>query len=223
VKSKITVICGHYGCGKTNLALNLAVEAAKSGRRSVIVDMDIVNPYFRSSDYAAFLEKHGVKLIAPVFANTTLDTPVLPPGIYSVFSMEDTDVFIDAGGDDVGATALGRLSAQLTEHGYEMLYVVNRYRILSTKPEETVALLREIETASHLTATAVVNNSHLGVNTTPETVLDAVDFAEKAAELCGLPLLYSTVPDFAAGFEGKADFKVVRRYVHFVWEDEPDF
>ena len=223
MKSKITVICGHYGCGKTNLALNLAVEAAKSGRRSVIVDMDIVNPYFRSSDYAAFLEKHGVKLIAPVFANTTLDTPVLPPEIYSVFSMEDTDVFIDAGGDDVGATALGRLSAQLTEHGYEMLYVVNRYRILSTKPEETVALLREIETASHLTATAVVNNSHLGVNTTPETVLDAVDFAEKAAVLCGLPLLYSTVPDFAAGFEGNADFKVVRRYVHFVWEDEPDF
>ena len=216
LKSIITVICGHYGCGKTNLALNLAVEAAKSGRRSVIVDMDIVNPYFRSSDYAAFLEKHNVKLIAPVFANTTLDTPVLPPEIYSVFSMEDADVFIDAGGDDVGATALGRLSAELHEHGYEMLYVVNRYRILSTKPEETVALLREIENASHLTASAVVNNSHLGVNTTPETVLEAVDFAEKAAELCGLPLLYSTIPDFAAGFEGKAGFKVVRRYVHFV-------
>ena len=223
LKSKITVICGHYGCGKTNLALNLAVEAAKSGRRSVIVDMDIVNPYFRSSDYAAFLEKHNVKLIAPVFANTTLDTPVLPPEIYSVFSMEDCDVFIDAGGDDVGATALGRLSAQLNEHGYEMIYVVNRYRILSTKPEETVGLLREIEAASHLKATAMVNNSHLGVNTTAETVLEAKDFAEKAAELCALPLIYSTVPDFAADFEGKESFKTVRRYVHFVWEDEPDF
>ena len=91
MNSRITVVCGHYGCGKTNLALNLAAEAAAKGRRSVIVDMDIVNPYFRSSEYGAFLERHGVQLIAPVFANTTLDTPVLPPEIYSIFSMEDTD------------------------------------------------------------------------------------------------------------------------------------
>ena len=221
--SKITVICGHYGCGKTNLALNLAVESAKRGRRSVIVDMDIVNPYFRSSDYSAFLKKHGVELIAPVFANTTLDTPVLPPEIYSVFSMEDADIFIDAGGDDVGATALGRLSRNFEEVEYEMLYVVNRYRILSTKPEETLALLREIEAASHLKATAVVNNSHLGVNTTQQTVLDAVDFARDSADLCGLPLLYSTIPDFAVEGDLPENCKVVRRYVHFVWEDEPDF
>lgn len=223
MQRKITVVCGHYGCGKTNLALNLAVEAAKSGRRSVIVDMDIVNPYFRSSDYSAFLEKHGVQLIAPVFANTTLDTPVLPPEIYSIFSMEDADIFIDAGGDDVGATALGRLSRNLEEAGYEMLYVVNRYRILSTKPEETLPLLREIEAASHLKATAVVNNSHLGVNTTAQTVLEAEGFARDAARLCGLPLLYSTIPDFAVEGELPENFKIVRRYVHFVWEDEPDF
>ena len=223
MQSKITVICGHYGCGKTNLALNLAVEAAKRGRRSVIVDMDIVNPYFRSSDYSAFLEKHGVELIAPVFANTTLDTPVLPPEIYSVFSMEDADVFIDAGGDDVGATALGRLSKNFEEVDYEMLYVVNRYRILSTKPEETVALLQEIENASHLKATGIVNNSHLGVNTTAQTVLDAEVFAKDSARLCGLPLLYSTIPDFAVEKAVPENFKVVRRYVHFVWEDEPDF
>ena len=106
---------------------------------------------------------------------------------------------------------------------YEMLYVVNRYRILSTKPEETLPLLREIEGASHLKATAVVNNSHLGVDTTQQTVLDAVGFAEESARLCGLPLLYSTIPDFAAGEEIPAGFKVVRRYVHFVWEDETDF
>lgn len=223
MQSKITVICGHYGCGKTNLALNLAVEAARRGRRSVIVDMDIVNPYFRSSDYSAFLKKHGVELIAPVFANTTLDTPVLPPEIYSVFSMEDADIFIDAGGDDVGATALGRLSKNFEEVEYEMLYVVNRYRILSTQPEETLALLREIEAASHLKATAVVNNSHLGVNTTQQTVLDAVDFARDSADLCGLPLLYSTIPDFAVEGDLPENCKVVRRYVHFVWEDEPDF
>lgn len=222
MKSRITVICGHYGCGKTNLALNLAVEAVKSGRKSVIVDMDIVNPYFRSSDYVDFLDRHGVQLIAPVFANTTLDTPVLPPEIYSVFNMEDTDVFIDAGGDDVGATALGRLSQQLEEHGYEMIYVVNRYRILSTEPQEAMELLHEIEAASHLKATAVVNNSHLGVNTDMGAVIDAEGYAQEAARLCGLPLLYSTVPDFAAEGDMPGTLKTVRRYVHFVWEDEPD-
>ena len=109
------------------------------------------------------------------------------------------------------------------ETEYEMLYVVNRYRILSTQPEETLALLREIEAASHLKATAVVNNSNLGVNTTQQTVLDAVDFARDSADLCGLPLLYSTIPDFAVEGDLPENCKVVRRYVHFVWEDEPDF
>ena len=126
MKSSITVICGHYGCGKTNLVLNLAAEAAQRGRRSVVVDMDVVNPYFRSSDYSALLKKLGVELIAPVFANTTLDTPVLPPEIFSIFNMENADIFIDAGGDDVGATALGQLHRQIETAGYEMLYVGNR-------------------------------------------------------------------------------------------------
>lgn len=220
--STITVVCGHYGTGKTNLALNLAVEAAAKGRGSVLVDMDIVNPYFRSSEYGAFLKARGVKLIAPVFANTTLDTPVLPAELRSIFSVEDTDVFIDAGGDDVGATALGGVSREIVEAGYEMIYVVNRYRVLSTTPEETLPLLREIEAASHLKATGVVNNSHLGPGTKQENVLAAEDFGKEAARLCGLPLLYSTIPDFALEGELPEGYKPVKRYVHFVWEDEAE-
>ena len=208
MKSSITVICGHYGCGKTNLVLNLAAEAAQRGRRSVVVDMDVVNPYFRSSDYSALLKKLGVELIAPE--------------IFSIFNMENADIFIDAGGDDVGATALGQLHRQIETAGYEMLYVVNRYRVLSTKPEETLPLLREIETASHLKATAVVNNSNLAVQTDMQTVLNAVPFAKKAAELCHLPLLYSTVPDFAVENTLPEGFKAVKRYVRFVWEDETE-
>ena len=202
MKSSITVICGHYGCGKTNLVLNLAAEAAQRGRRSVVVDMDVVNPYFRSSDYSALLKKLGE--------------------IFSIFNMENADIFIDAGGDDVGATALGQLHRQIETAGYEMLYVVNRYRVLSTKPEQTLPLLREIETASHLKATAIVNNSNLAVQTDMQTVLDAVPFAKKAAELCHLPLLYSTVPDFAVENTLPEGFKAVKRYVRFVWEDETE-
>ena len=217
---RITVVCGHYGCGKTNLTLNLALEAAGEGQPVTVVDLDIVNPYFRSSEFGELLGEKGVRLIAPVFANTTLDTPTLPPEIYSVFEPQAGRVFLDAGGDDAGVTALGGLHAMLEEAGYDMLYVINRYRVLSQTPEETAALLREIQAASRLRATGLVNNSHLGVETTLETLERALPFARKTAELTHLPLLYSTAPDFALG-EGEAlpqGFRKVKRYVKFLWE-----
>lgn len=214
----ITVICGHYGCGKTNLALNLALEAAGEGPVT-LVDLDVVNPYFRSSDYRGILKESGVRLIAPVFAGTTLDTPTLPPDIQSIFAPGAGRVFIDAGGDDVGATALGGLSANLSRAGYELIYVINRYRVLSRTPDECAALLGEIETASRLKATGIVNNSHLGVETTREDVMAALPFAKATAQATGLPLLYSTVPGFALdGEETPEGFRVVRRLVTFAWE-----
>lgn len=217
---RITVVCGHYGCGKTNLTLNLALEAAAAGERVTVADLDIVNPYFRSSEYGRLLEEQGVRLIAPVFAGTTLDTPTLPPELYSIFEPQAGRVFIDAGGDDAGVTALGGLHSQLEETGYQMLYVINRYRVLSQTPEEAAALLQEIEAASRLKATALVNNSHLGVETRLDTLLGGLDFARKTAQLTGLPLLYSTAPDFALrdGETLPEGFKRIQRHVKFMWE-----
>ncbi|MFQ6828367.1 MAG: ParA family protein [Acutalibacter sp.] len=217
---RITVVCGHYGCGKTNLTLNLALEAAAAGERVTVADLDIVNPYFRSSEYGGLLEEQGVRLIAPVFAGTTLDTPTLPPELYSIFEPQAGRVFIDAGGDDAGVTALGGLHSQLEETGYQMLYVINRYRVLSQTPEEAAALLQEIEAASRLKATALVNNSHLGVETRLDTLLGGLDFARKTAQLTGLPLLYSTAPDFALrdGETLPEGFKRIQRHVKFMWE-----
>ena len=222
----ITIIAGHYGAGKTNLSVNLALDLVRDRRAVTLVDLDIVNPYFRASEQRGLLEQAGVHLVAPVFseAGTSLDVPSLTGAI--IPALEDADgehlVIVDLGGDDVGATALGQLHRQIETAGYEMLYVVNRYRVLSTKPEETLPLLREIETASHLKATAIVNNSNLAVQTDMQTVLDAVPFAKKAAELCHLPLLYSTVPDFAVENTLPEGFKAVKRYVRFVWEDETE-
>ena len=219
-EKRIRVITGHYGSGKTEFAVNYALFLAQKGVKTALADLDIVNPYFRSSEYGGLLEEHGVRLIAPVFAGTTLDTPTLPPELYSIFEPSAGQVFIDAGGDDAGVTALGGLHTQLEETGYEMLYVINRYRVLSQTPEEAAALLQEIEGASRLKATGLVNNSHLGVETTLETLLGGLDFAHRTAQLTGLPLLYSTAPDFALkpGETLPEGFKPIQRHVKFLWE-----
>lgn len=217
--SNITVICGHYGSGKTNLCMNLALESASSGRKTVIMDMDIVNPYFRSSEYGNFLKKNNIQLIAPTFANTTLDTPVLPPQIYSIFNMENANIFVDVGGDDAGATALGILANNISE--YEMIYVINRNRVLSRDPHDAAELLREIEGASRLKATGIVNNTHLGVETTYDDVISSQEFVQDVAEKTGLPVLYSTIPDFALqGHSLPEGFRPVKRLVLFPWETE---
>lgn len=184
----IILICGHYGCGKTNLSLNLAARCAQAGEQVTVVDMDIVNPYFRASDYGPLLESMGVELIAPGFAHSNVDLPSITAEMYSIFTRTGR-IIIDVGGDDAGATALGRFSRRLAEKPYTMLYVVNQYRSQSQTAEETVELLHEIELASHLKAHAIVNNSHLMQFTTAQTVTDSFGYAEEIASLTGLPIV----------------------------------
>ncbi|MEZ5126591.1 MAG: ParA family protein [Thermoleophilia bacterium] len=190
---RITLITGHYGCGKTNFSINLALDLRAHHDRVTIVDLDVVNPYFRSSDYREMLAARGVHVIAPVFAGTTLDVPALSAAVPAALRSDDW-VIVDGGGDDVGATALGAFAAELSGTDYDLLYVVNRYRNLTATPSEAEGVLREIEAASRLTATGVVNNSHLQRETTAQTVLDAVPFGRDTARLLRLPLVCTTVP-----------------------------
>lgn len=186
----IVIICGHYGCGKTNLALNLARECAAAGEKVTLVDMDIVNPYFRASDYGGLLEGMGVELVAPTYAHSNLDLPSLPTEMYSIFTRTGR-IIIDVGGDDSGSTALGRFSKGLSARAYTMLYVVNRYRALSETAEETAQLLGEIEAASRLSADCIINNSHLMQYTTEKTIADSFEYADRVAGLTGLPVMYT--------------------------------
>lgn len=225
---RFAIVTGHYGTGKTNLAINLALDFARAGERITLVDLDVVNPYFRSSDYTEELEARGVRVIAPRFARTTLDTPSLPPAIYSVFD-DPGRVILDVGGDDAGATALGRFSKDIAKLGYDLLYVVNAYRNLTATPAEAVAILAEIEHASHLKATGVINNSHLKGETTAATVLGSREFARKSAALLGLPLVATTVPKRLeaelSSTPGATNFVEnlypVQTWVRTPWEDQP--
>ena len=217
--NRITLVTGHYGCGKTNLSLNLALDFARRGEKCAVVDLDIVNPYFRSSDYDELLEKNGVRLIAPRYARSALDVPSLPAEIYSVFDSIDGRVIIDVGGDDAGATALGRYAAKFTGLEYSMLYVVNKYRPLTAESGEAAELLGEIETASRLKATAVVNNSHLMGGTTAETILSSVEYAEEAARMLSLPLLFTTAPRSIADKLTRPDIYPVDIHVRTPWSN----
>lgn len=192
---KVIVITGHYGAGKTNFSINLALALAQEQpqARITVCDLDIVNPYFRTADHAELFERHGIKLITPLFANTSLDIPALGFDMASEAAQSDL-LILDVGGDEQGAIALGRYADVLGgAQGLEMLYVVNRCRKLTESPQEALELMYEIEQAARLKHTGVVNNSNLGALTDEETLLRSVQYAEDICREAGLPLRYTAV------------------------------
>ena len=191
---RVTLFAGHYGSGKTNVAVNFALHLAAQGKAVTLADMDIVNPYYRSKDSAKELESAGVKVIASAYANTNVDVPALPQEMYSV--TEDTSRYavLDVGGDDRGALALGRYApAILKENDYHMIYVFNAARPLSRTAEMALEIMQEIETAGGIPFTAIINNTNLGRETTWETVTASRREAEKLSQISGLPLLFTSV------------------------------
>ena len=191
---RITVFSGHYGSGKTNVALSVALGLARSGQSVTVADLDIVNPYFRTKDSARELEKAGIELICSDYANTNVDIPALPQSMYAITDDRSRKVVVDLGGDDRGALALGRLApAILEENDFDLFAVINMFRPLTKTAEETVGVMKEIEATSGLRFTGLVNNSNLGEETTPETVLSSLPYAEETARLTGLPIVMTTV------------------------------
>ena len=191
---RITLFCGHYGSGKTNIALNYALHLRESGETVTVADLDIVNPYFRTKDSREELERAGIRLICSDYANTNLDIPALPADLYAVTDDRSARVVLDIGGDDRGALVLGRITpAILDENSYEMLLVINRYRPLTPDALSTVEVMHEIESASGIRFTGLVNNSNLGEETDAETLLSSLAYADEVARCSGLPIVMTTV------------------------------
>ncbi len=193
---RLTLFAGHYGSGKTNVAINFAYQVKSLGYDTVIADIDTVNPYFRTKDSAEELQAAGIELIASQYAGSNVDLPALPAAMYDIIFDSDKHAVIDIGGDDRGAFALGRYTPQiLNENDYNMFMVINMYRPLTSTPEDTIEILREIEAASGIPFTGIVNNSNLGVNTDLKTVEDSFEYARQVSTLSGLPIVATSCPD----------------------------
>ena len=201
----ITLFAGHYGSGKTNIALNYARWLRRSGAEVCVADLDIVNPYFRTKDSARDLQAEGIGLVVSEYANSNVDFPALPKEIYALVAGRSAKIVMDVGGDDRGALALGRYAPDiLAEDDYDMLAVVNASRPLTRTAEDAVGVLREIEAACGIAFTGVVNNTNLGPETTAADVLASRGYADGVAAAMGIPVRFTCAPERIAGeLEGK--------------------
>ncbi|MBR2780788.1 MAG: hypothetical protein IKD81_05175 [Eubacteriaceae bacterium] len=191
---RVTVFSGHYGSGKTNIAINYARMIKASGRDVVIADLDIVNPYFRTKDSEEILAREGIGMISLPFAGSNVDLPSIPSEAYSLVQDRSRHAVIDLGGDDRGALAMGRFSPYiLQENDYDMFFVVNFYRPLTRDAGAALQVIREIESATTLRFTGIVNNSNLAEETDTETVLSAMDAARELSGMSGLPVSFTCV------------------------------
>lgn len=182
------IFVGHFGSGKSELAVNFAIKCAEGGEKVSIVDLDIVNPYFRTNDARKVLEGHGIEVIAPEFANSNLDMPTVPGDIMKVFNNPERVVIFDVGGDEDGAYALGRYIEHFKKEDYKMHLVVNQKRPLTETAEEITDMAREIERASRLKVTDIINNTNIGAMTDRDTILSGLPEVNKAAEILGVDI-----------------------------------
>jgi len=190
---RLTLFAGHYGSGKTNIAINYARRLKREGESVAIADLDIVNPYFRTKDSAADLAADGIELVVSDYANSNVDFPAMPREIYALVAERGTRVVMDIGGDDRGALALGRYVPDiLAENDYEMLAVVNASRPLTRTPADAIEVMREIESACGLPFTGIVNNTNLGMKTTAADVIASLPYADEIAALTGLPVKFTS-------------------------------
>ena len=192
---KMMVLIGNYGSGKSELALNFAFAAAERGERTELLDLDMVNTYFRLTERGKQVEMKEIRLVSPNFANSGIETLSLPAEVQSAFAMDWDTVIFDVGGDAVGSTALGRYHEdflQLEEGALEVLNVVNIRRPLAGTVEKVVRLQEEMQIHSRLKITGMINNTNLAEMTTVQELHDGYEIIKEVSERTGVPVKYTS-------------------------------
>lgn len=187
---RVRIITGHYGSGKTEFAVNYTLSLAKSGYKTAIVDLDIVNPYFRSREMEPMFMEKGVRVISSTVKGLAGDLPALSPEIYAALQDKSYETVIDMGGDKAGATALGRFYDHIDKNECDMFFVLNANRPLTNTKENAIRYLKAIELGSRQKVTALVNNTHLCSDTRVEDILKGQELCVEVSRELGLPIKY---------------------------------
>ncbi|WP_027629268.1 ATP synthase [Ruminiclostridium cellobioparum] len=221
-EKRINIFTGHFGSGKTEVAVNYALKLAEAHYKTAIVDFDIVNPYFRTADAREELEKNNIWVILPMYANTNVDVPAIPSEIYSLFQKKEYKAVLDVGGDDLGAKAVSRFKEEILSDDYEMFFVINTRRGMTDTPEKILEMIALVEDSANIKVTRLINNSNLLEETTPEIILEGNGIIFEVSEKLGIPL------SITAGLEGVisrlessrlsgSELLPLRKQIHLPW------
>jgi hypothetical protein len=194
--SGIIIIVGNYGSGKTEVSVNLAAFAKDGGTRVSIVDLDLVNPYFRAREARQMLEALGIAIILPAEHLLHADLPILVPQAAGRIGLSDGLLVLDVGGDDAGATVLAALADAFkeTDSPVKMLQVVNPFRPNTDSVEGCMRIRSAIESTSRLTVNGWIGNANLIEETTVDHITHGVRFVDALSKASGLPVEFITVP-----------------------------
>lgn len=209
MKRYVIALVGAYGSGKTEISLNIASKLSKNGR-TVLADLDIVNPYFRSSEKLAEMEQAGVEVITPVMANTNVDSPMLSPKVGGYFLFKDINYILDAGGDQVGSRALGQFRHKFADNNGKLYFVVNTKRPFTKDADSIINMMYQVETGSSMKIDGIIHNSNMSFDSTGQELVDGYKIIQEVSEKTGVPVvltcgLQSSLDYFLekTGFEGQ--------------------
>ena len=190
---RVTVFVGHFGSGKTEIALNSAFALRQDGQPVTVVDLDVVKPYFRTRAARNLLAERGIRLLAPTGDSVFADLPILVPEVRNLLRSPVERLVLDVGGDETGARPLGSLSDVLPREETRVWVVLNFRRPFTRDAAEAELMVRQIEAAGRVSVDGLVSNTHLMGETTPEIVLEGYDLAEETAARTGVPVVGVTV------------------------------
>lgn len=204
----LTIFCGRFGCGKTEIAINYALRWVDRGEHPLLVDLDIVTPYFRTRDVAAEMTRWGIEVVAPFETGHRLDVPAISPRIRGAIEQDIRPVVVDLGGDWQGTRAIAQYADAVEKAGGGMYFVVNPYRPFMETPEAVECAIREVESGCRLRVSALVSNPNLMAQSTPDLFFSGHQQVVRAATHAGLPIAFavvdeavSTAPDLDPGLE----------------------
>ncbi|WML43162.1 hypothetical protein [Neobacillus sp. PS3-40] len=222
MKNKITILSGHFGSGKTEIAINLALSERKIHDKVAINDLDVINPYFRSREVADLFLQHDIELISPKGNLASSDLPIVSGEIYRVLHDPSYKIIVDAGGDKDGATALGQYYQEWKDMNPELYFVLNANRPYVSTLEGAIYTVKEIEKVTRLKVTGLINNSNIGSATTIDEIISGYELSCQVSDKLQIPLLYTCISSHleteAEDFAKNHQVKLIKRYMKLPWE-----